>query len=68
MKIILEIQDNKAPFFLELLRNFKYVKAKPLAPAYIKVIEELKDAVENMKLVAEGKLKPRPAEDLLYEL
>ena len=68
MKVILDIQDQKALFFLELLKNFKYVKAKPLTPAYAKVLEELKEAVENMKLVAEGKFTPRNAEELLNEL
>ncbi len=68
MKLILDIQDQKVPFFMELLENFNYVKAKPLAPAYAKVLEELNEAVENMKLVNQGKLKPRPVEELLNEL
>lgn len=29
MKLLLDIQDDKASFFIELLKNFKYVKAKP---------------------------------------
>lgn len=68
MKVLLDIQDQKATFFLELLKNFKYVKAKQLTPSYALVLEELKEAVENMKLVADGKIKPRPAEDILNEL
>ena len=68
MKVLLDIQDRKASFFLELLENFKFVKARPLTPSYAMVLEELKEAVENMKLVADGKLKPRPVEDLLNEL
>ena len=27
MKILLDIEDNKAAFFLELLNNFQFVKA-----------------------------------------
>jgi len=68
MKLILDIQEQKAAFFLELLENFKYVKARPLTPSNAIVLEELKEAVENMKLVADGKLKPRPVEELLDEL
>jgi len=68
MKAILDIQDNKAPFVLELLSNFKYVKTRLLTPEYALVLEELKEAVENMKLVSEGKLKPKPVEELLNEL
>ena len=68
MKIILDIQDQKASFFLELLKNFKFVKAKPITPYNAMVLEELKEAVENMRLVDEGKLKPRRAEELLHEV
>jgi hypothetical protein len=68
MKAILDIQDNKAPFVLELLSNFKYVKTSLLTPDYALVLEELKEAVENMKLVSEGKLNPKPVEELLDEL
>lgn len=32
------------------------------------LIEEIKEAVENLKLVREGKLKARSAKDLLNEL
>ena len=68
MKILLDIKENKAAFIMELLNNFSFVKAKPLSPYKAQVLEELHEAVENMKLVKEGKLKPRPAKDLLDEL
>lgn len=29
MKLLLDIQDDKVSFFMELLKNFKYVTAKP---------------------------------------
>jgi hypothetical protein len=32
------------------------------------LIEEIKESVENLKLVTQGKLKARPAKDLLNEL
>jgi len=68
MKVLLDIKDNKAAFFMELLKNFSYVKTKPLTPTKAKFLEELKEAVEEMKLVKAGKLKSRNAEDLLNEL
>lgn len=68
MKLILEIKDNKAGFILELLKSFSFVKTKPLTPYKEQVLEELKEAVENMALVKQGKLKARPAKDLLNEL
>ena len=68
MKVMLDIKESKVPFIMELLNSFSYVKAKPLSPYKAQVLEELQEAVENMKLVKQGKLKPRPAKDLLDEL
>lgn len=68
MKVLLDIKDAKAPFVLELLQNFSFVKAKTLTPHKAKVLEDLKEAVEEMKLIKAGKLKARNAEDLFNEL
>lgn len=32
MKVILDINESKAAFVMELLKNFSFVKAKPLSP------------------------------------
>lgn len=68
MRVLLDIKDNKAPFVMELLQSLSYVKAKPLTPYKAKVLEDVKDAAEEMKLVRAGKLKARNAEDLFDEL
>ena len=69
MKLLLEIQDNKASFFLEVLRNFSFVKkATQISNAKADLIEDIKDAVEELKLVREGRLEARNAEDLINEL
>jgi hypothetical protein len=68
MKILLDIPDNKATFFMELLKNFSFVKAKPLTAYKAKVLEDVKEAVEEMKLIKAGKLEARNAEDLFNEL
>jgi hypothetical protein len=68
MKVLLEIKDSKAGFVMELLKNLPFVKAKTLTPSKAQFLEELKEAVENMALVKQGKLKARPAKDLLDEL
>lgn len=68
MKLLLEIKDEKAPFFLELLKNFKFVKTKELTPYKAEVLEGIKEAVEEMKLIKEGKLKARDARELINEL
>ena len=32
MKLLLDIQDSKAQFFMELLHSFKFVKTEPVKP------------------------------------
>lgn len=68
MKVLLDIKDTKAQFVMELLKSFSFVKAKPLTPYKADVLEGIKEAVEEMKLVKAGKLKARNAEDLFNEL
>jgi hypothetical protein len=68
MKVLLDIKDNKAPFVMELLQSLSFVKAKPLTPYKAEVLEGIREAVEEMKLIKAGKLKGRPAEDLFNEL
>ena len=68
MKVLLDIKDNKAAFFMELLNSFPYVKAKELTPAKSILIEGIKESVEEMKLIKAGKLKARSAKELLDEL
>lgn len=68
MKLLLDVKDSKASFILELLESFSFVKAKPLSPAKAQSLSELKEAVENMNLVKQGKLKARPVKELLNEI
>lgn len=68
MKVLLEIKDAKAQFVMELLKSLSFVKAKPLTPYKADVLEGIKEAVEEMKLIKAGKLKVRNAEDFLNEL
>lgn len=68
MKVILDINDDSAPFILKVLKNFKDVKAKPITNYKANVLEGIKDAVEEVKLIKQGKLKGVPAKELLNEL
>lgn len=68
MKVLLDIKESKVDFILELLGNMTFVKAKPLTAANARFLEELAEAVENVGKVKAGKLKARPAKDLLNEL
>lgn len=68
MKILLEIPDDKALSLLEVLKGISYVKAKQLTDSKAALLADIREAVEEMKLVKQGKVKARPIEDLLNEL
>ncbi|MBY0433937.1 MAG: hypothetical protein K2U26_07495 [Cyclobacteriaceae bacterium] len=68
MKVLLDIKDSKAVHLMEVLKSLPYVKAKTISNEKALLIEEIKEAVENLKLVRQGKLKARPAKELLDEL
>ena len=68
MKILLDIKDNKAASLMEVLKDLHYVKIKSLSDEKSLLIEEMKEAVEELKLIRQGKLKGIPAKQLLDEL
>ena len=68
MKVLLDIKDSKALHLLEVLKSLPYVKTKQLTEEKAQLMSEIREAVENLQLVREGKLKARPAKDLLNEL
>lgn len=68
MKVLLDIPDNKAASLMDVLRSISYVKAQPLTDEKALLLEEIREAVEEMKLIKAGKKKARPAKDLLNEL
>ena len=68
MKVLLDIKDNKAPFVMEVLKNFSFVKTKTLTPAKALLMEELKEAVEELNQIKAGKKKARNAEDFINGL
>jgi hypothetical protein len=71
MKLVIDIADNKADSFLELLKDHSYVKARPLSAPDAAVLEELSHIKKALKLadkVKTGKIKSRPASEFLNEL
>ncbi len=68
MKLLLDIKDNKAEFVIELLKNFKFIKAERITYEKAELIKEIKESVEYLNLVKKGKAKARPVQDLLNEL
>lgn len=68
MKILLDIKDNKAAFFMEILKNFSFVKATKLTDPKAEFLQEFKEAVDEVKLAKKGKVKLQSARDFLHEL
>jgi hypothetical protein len=68
MKVLLEIKDNKALHLMEVLKSLPYVKTKTISDEKALLIEEIKEAVDNLVLVRKGKMKLKSARDLYNEL
>ncbi len=68
MKVLLDIKDSKVPFVMELLDSLKFVKVKPLSDEKAVLTEDIKEAVNEMNLIKQGKIQGIPARELLNEL
>ena len=64
MKFLLEIKENKVQFVMELLNSLNFVKVQPLSAEKAELITDVREAVEELKLVRQGKLKGIPAKEL----
>jgi hypothetical protein len=68
MQVLLNIPDIKAPFLMDVLQHISYVKVKPLTDEKALLLTEIREAVEEMKLIKSGKKQARNMEDFLDEL
>ncbi|MEM8895543.1 MAG: hypothetical protein AAGC88_13260 [Bacteroidota bacterium] len=68
MKVLLDIKDNKALHLMEVLQSLPYVRMKQLTDEKALLLEEIREAAEEMKLIQEGKKHARNADDFLNGL
>jgi len=70
MKVILDIKDNRVPFFMELLKSLDYINIiKEIRnKRKSKIIQEMTEAFHDVKLYERGKKKLKSAKDLLNEI
>lgn len=68
MKLILDIEDSKVGFFMELLKNFRFVKVKPFDANKNLIIKELEESIDQINQIKNGQMTARPVEDLLNEV
>ena len=69
-QIILSVPDKKYEFFIELVKSLEFVKAveEVKEPGKKEIIAGIRQAVEEVRLIKAGKLKGRPAQELLDDL
>jgi hypothetical protein len=71
MKLLIDIADNKAAGFIEMIKDYSYVKSKTISEPDAEIFEEIKEikkAFKNADRIKSGKLKVRPASEFLNEL
>lgn len=68
MQLLVDIQDHKADFVLELLRNLKFVKTKQISQAKYEFMSDLATAVKEVNDIKSGKSAGKPIQNLLDEL
>ena len=70
MKIVLDIKESRASFFLELINSLTYVRVLRQVKDVQKnkYIQELAEAFNDVALYEQGKKKLKSAKDLLNEL
>lgn len=68
MKVILDVNENKADFVLELLNSLPFIKVVTVNKKKEKFLKDLQDSVNEVNLAIQGKVKLKSAEEILNEL
>jgi len=69
--INLSVPDEEYNFFIELVKKLEFVKIRPAKKATSskqEFLDGLKEAVDQVNLAKQGKIKLKSAEELLNEL
>lgn len=68
MKVLLDIQDGEAKHVMKMLEGLPYVRTKQLTEEKALLLEELREAAEEMKMVQQGVKQVRDAQAFINEL
>lgn len=69
MKVLLEIPDNEATFGMKVLKSLSFIKkAKPLSPYKASILNDLKEAVDEINEIKSGTKKAKTLTSFLDEL
>jgi len=66
-QLTIHIQDNKVPFFMELIKNFDFVKVDNY-PTKEDIKDNIRQGLKELQLIEHGKMKATPLSDFLNEL
>jgi hypothetical protein len=70
--VTLSVPDNEYPFLMELIKKLDFVKVKETDTVKTKrkkkILDDLKEAIEEVNLAKQGKVKLKSARQLLNEL
>ena len=70
-QVTLKIQDSKLAFFLELIKNFDFVKVENhgyVEPTNEEIKESIKQGLKEVELIEQGKMESTTLKDFLNEL
>ena len=70
MKLIIEINDNRIPFFMELLRSLNFISdiQEVKNENQTQLVNDLIDSFNDVRLYEKGEKKLKLASDMLNEL
>jgi hypothetical protein len=68
MDFILSVPEKRIALLKELLRNNPFLKARPISKEKAERVNDMLDAIQELKDIEAGKSKPRSMKALLREL
>ncbi len=68
MKILIDVEEAKAGNLLDLLKGAGYSKVKALSREDAKILADLAEGIDELRMVKAGHRRGKPLEELLDEL
>lgn len=68
MRVVLEVEDEKAGFLIEILSHFDFVKLDDATVEKARIIDDLRESVIEVNRAKHGEIELRNAQELLDEL
>lgn len=66
-RLTIQIQESKVAFFMELIKNFDFVKVDQYTTNE-DIKDNIRQGLQEMQLIEQGKMQTTPLNDFLNEL